>query len=164
MRQWHLLSVVVVLALNTIGLGMVYLRLNKPLQMSATASLEAVRLNTAEISDKLVNIQDQLTRLQTPQTNSILGLASAKSDQLSDLLPDIPNSATSVSLRYISVSEDFTDSVVIYKEQADFSSVIGQLVPGQKYPFSTKLSDWYQINLSGGKTGWVKAAHVHEVL
>ena len=53
----------------------------------------------------------------------------------------------------------------VYKEQADFSSTIGQLIPGQKYPYDVKLNGWYQVNLSdGNKSGWVKAEQVEESL
>lgn len=165
MRRWHFLPVGMILIINTVGLTMIYRRIDKFLKLYPPNALEAVRLSTAEIADKLTSVQGQLTLLQLPENSSALGTTtSAPTGQLSDLLPDIPDASSTTSLRYISVSEGFTDSVRIYKEHADFSPVIGQLVPGQKYPFSGQLNNWYQINLSRGITGWVQAAHVHEIL
>ena len=168
MRRWHILTVIIFLAINTVGSGIIYWRLSHPLPLSSPKSLEAVRLTTAEIADKLVGIQDQLTRLQASDSNSgVLGAtaSSGQTGQLSDLLPYIPNSTTSTSISYVTISKNFTDPVNVYKEQADFSSTIGQLIPGQKYPYDVKLNGWYQVNLSdGNKSGWVKAEQVEESL
>lgn len=165
MRWLYVLSVVAVLVINTVGLAVIYRRLDKFLQSSPPNALDAVRANTAEIADKLTAMQNQLTRLQSPDSSSsVLGItASPFPNQLSDLLPDIPDSISTRSYSHISISKDVSEPVNVYKEQADFSTIIGQLIPGQKYPFSTKLNNWYQVNLAEGKTGWVKAAQVYEI-
>jgi len=160
MRWRNFLPVGMILTINTVGLAMIYGRIDKLLKLYPPNTLEAVRFNTAEIADKLTQVQGQLTLLQLPENSDVLG---TQTEQLSDLLPDIPDASSTTSYHYISVSEEFTDSVKIYKEQADFSLVLGQLVPGQKYPFSDHLNNWYHINLSRGITGWVQAAHVHEI-
>lgn len=165
MRWLYVLSVVAILVINTVGLVVIYRRLDKSLQSSPPNALAAIRTNTAEIADKLTAMQNQLTRLQSPDSDSsVLGItASPFPNQLSDLLPDIPDSTSTVSYSYISISKDISEPVNVYKEQADFSAVIGQLMPGQKYPFPAKLNNWYQVNLAEGKTGWVKAVQVYEI-
>ena len=155
MRRWHLVSILTLLVINVVGLTVIYRRVDKFTKLYHPSALEAVRLNTAELADRLTQIQNQLTLLRLPENSPVLGTAS-------DLLPAIPDTSSTTSYHYISVSEDFTGSVKIYKEQADFSPVLGQLVPGQKYPFTDHTASWYHVNLSGGISGWVQAAHVHE--
>jgi len=165
MRWLHVSFVVAILVINIVGLAVIYRRLDKFLQYSPPNALAAVRADTAEIADKLTAMQNQLTRLQSPDSDSpVLGItASSLPNQLSDLLPNIPDSTSTTSYSYISISEDVSEPVNVYKEQADFSAVIGQLIPEQKYPFFAKLNNWYQVNLAEDKTGWVKAVQVYEI-
>ncbi|TSC86760.1 MAG: hypothetical protein G01um101416_614 [Microgenomates group bacterium Gr01-1014_16] len=58
------------------------------------------------------------------------------------------------------ISKDSPDPVNVYQEQAEFSAVIGQLLPDYSYPYYTKLDDWYLVNFADSKTGWVPAQNV----
>ncbi len=150
--------------LNSVGLGLIYSRLTQLDRQSPPASPPDAPGKESQILERLDLIQAQLAQIQSNAT-TVLGAATPTSpSQLSDLLPDLSNTLTNTSQRYLSISKDITDSVKIYKEQADFSPIVGYLVPDYKYPYSTKLNNWYRVELSGDITGWVKADYVREVL
>lgn len=153
MRLWYF-CLILVLLLNSVGLGLVYWRLEHLANQFPLALLESSIKTQSEITTQLTSIQTLLSA-QTPTTSpsTVLGMA--------DLLPDKSESSTPSST-YISVPANATTAVPVYKEQATFSPVLGQLIPDYKYPFYSKTADWYLVNLSAGKTGWVKASQVTE--
>ena len=173
MRWWHVWPIVVALIINSAGLGLIYLRFNSlPQPVSPPPSPISVSANQ-EVMDKLTLIQNQLSQLQSQNAPvPVLGTAdSYTSGQLSDLLPEISASptpylskgSTNTSQRYITVSNAQPGQIDVYKENASFSPVVGQISYGSKYAFSTKLNNWYLITLPSGKIGWVNSQYVKEV-
>lgn len=146
---------VVVVLINTLGLGLIYWRVNRLTTQIPLNLLVTSIKNQADISAKLDGLQGLLaTNNKLPTNNNVLGIA--------DLLPDTvvnPNGTSPTT--FVTMNKDM-GKVSVYKEQADFSSVLGQLIPDYKYPYYTKTSDWYLVSLTDGKTGWVKASSVSE--
>lgn len=153
MRWWYGF-LIVVLVLNSIALGLIYWRLDRLAKQFPFALLESSIKTQNEIAVKLNSIQSLLSAT-TSKNNppSVLGMA--------DLLPDKTGSSSPAS-SFISVAPNVVESVPVYKEQAEFSAILGQLIPDYKYPYFSKTSDWYLVSLSSGKTGWVKAGSVTE--
>ncbi len=164
MRRWHFWSIFIITLINSVSLGLIYSHLGKLARQPAVVPQEIAAGKNTDIIERLNLIQSQLAQIQSA-ASSVLGAATPTGPtQLSDLLPDISYDISSTSKRYISIPKDVSDPVKVYKEQADFSPVVGQLVPDYKYPYSTKLNNWYRVALSGDITGWVKADSVREVL
>ena len=40
--------------------------------------------------------------------------------------------------------------------------IIGLGNPGEKYKMLSEVTDWYQIDLGGGKSGWVSAKYAEK--
>ncbi len=154
MRLWYTCLILLVLS-NSVGLGLIYWRLDHLAQRFPFALLESSVKTQSEIATKLNNLQSLFAAIVPASSPSpVLGMA--------DLLPDKPGNPAPSSNTFISVNKDAPEAVPVYKEQADFSVVLGQLVPDYKYPYYTKTADWYLVSLASGKTGWVKASLVRE--
>lgn len=151
MRGW-LISSIVVSILNFAGLGLLYYKLEHVSRQFPTATLETAIKNEAEIQTQLALLQKQLAQ-SLPLANLPSGIA--------DLLPDRSDTATNSSNTFITISSDWPAPVKVHKEQADYSAVLGQLIPDYKYPYYTKLDGWYLVSLDG-QTGWVNAVGVFE--
>jgi len=152
---WWYKIVSLVLIVNLIGLGLVYYEVARLKNQIPYSALQALVKSETEIVAKLNGLQNQLAQAQSLTLSSeVLGMA--------DLLPDVSNSSVSASNHFISISDKSAEAVNVYKEQADFSAIIGQLVPDYTYPYYTKLDDWYLVNFKDAKTGWVKASLVRE--
>ena len=154
-------AILAVLLINSLGLGLIFLRLNNLSRLTAAISkLPANLESNTQILDKLSGLQEQITRLQSP----VLGAAtSLPPGQLSNLLPDLSQDIVNTSNHFIIMSDNPTEPINVYKEQADFSPLVDHLLPGHKYSYSTKLNNWYLVNLDSGATGWVKSAGVTEI-
>jgi hypothetical protein len=156
LRVWRVFLTIFLLV-NSVGLGLVYWKVATFSRQFPFSVLESSLKNQAEISAKLDGLQNTLTTGRiTPKTGTtVLGIA--------DLLPDKSTAEGQITaLKYVSVPKNSTASVSVYKEQADFSAVVGQLVPEYKYSYMAKVGDWYLVNLADSKTGWVKASLVVE--
>jgi len=139
-----------------VGLGVIYWKLEHPKQQFPYALLESNLQAQSETSAKLTSLQSLITSTSPLRaTTGVLGVA--------DLLPDKVRDATTSPTTFVTAIKDSPLSVKAYKEQAEFSTVLGQLIPDYNYPYYTKVNDWYLILLSDGKTGWVKASTVTEV-
>ncbi len=156
LRVWRVF-LTIFLILNSVGLGLVYWKVSTFSRQFPFSVLESSLKNQVEISAKLDGLQNTLTTGRiTPKTNTtVLGIA--------DLLPDKSTAAGQMATaKFVTIAKAVTTPVSVYKEQAEFSAVVGQLVPEYKYTYSAKIGDWYLINLSDGKTGWVKSSLVTE--
>lgn len=154
MRVVQVFLVVIVLV-NSLGLLLIYHNLN---QLAAKIPLDLLVTsikNQADISAKLDGLQGVLAaNRQLPAAKNVLGIA--------DLLPDtVSNPDGTAPTTFVTTNKN-GPSVAVYKEQADFSAVLGQMVPDYKYPYYSKADGWYLISLTDGKTGWVKASLVSE--
>jgi hypothetical protein len=155
MRWWHI-SLLVLVVINSVGLGLIYRRVNNLARQFPLAQLESSIKAQMEIAARLDGLQSLMAALPPAKTAStVLGMA--------DLLPDKAIEATSSPITYVTVAKDYTSPVLVYKEQADFSAVLGQLIPDYKYPYYSKADNWYLVSLANDKAGWVQATHVSPV-
>lgn len=154
MRKWYILSIAV-LILNFAGFGLLYNKLELlSRQLPLSGQQESIK-NVNEIQAQLTQLQNQLAQSHpVTNLNPVLGAV--------DLLPDRSATSANTSSTFISISSDWTSPVKVYKEQAQYSAVLGQLIPDYKYPYYTKLDGWYLVSLSDDKTGWVKVEGVFE--
>lgn len=152
MRWWYAVFSLVLIA-NFVGIGLIYHRITRLENQIPSSQLQALVKSQSDVLARLNGLQSYLA-LTPSLANSpkVLGLA--------DLLPDASNSSISASYHSISISKDSPDPVNVYQEQAEFSAVIGQLLPDYSYPYYTKLDDWYLVNFADSKTGWVPAQNV----
>lgn len=154
MRKWHIF-LIVVLILNFVGFGLLYNKLELLSRQPPLSGQQETIKKGVEIQAQLNQLQNQLAQSHpVTNLNPVLGAI--------DLLPDRPNTSANTSSTFISISSDWTSPVKVHKEQAEYSTVLGQLIPDYKYPYYTKLDGWYLVSLTGGETGWVKAEGVFE--
>lgn len=147
---------------NIVTLSLIYSHIGKLSPTSPTSKVASD--NYTQVIERLDHIAAQLDQIQSANPPVLGATAPSAPGLISDLLPDISYDMSNGSKRFLSTSKDVSGQVKVYKEQADFSPVVGQLVPDYKYPYTTKLNNWYLVELSGDITGWVKANDVHEVL
>ena len=152
MRLWYAVFSLVLIA-NFIGLGLIYHRVARLENKIPNEQLQALIKNETDVLTRLNGLQSQLALTQSlTRSPEVLGMT--------DLLPEASNSSISISNHSISIPKNSTDPVNVYKEHAEFSAVLGQLLPDYSYPYYTKLDDWYLVNFAEQKTGWVKAQNV----
>lgn len=153
--RWWPIYLIVILALNLAGFGLLYYKLELISRQFPPSGLEATLKNGVEIQAQLTRLQNQLVQsLPVAILPSVLRVA--------DLLPDRSTAPASPSGTFITISADWTAPVNVYKEQAQYSAVLGQLVPDYQYPYYTKLDGWYLVGLLDGQTGWVNSIGVFE--
>lgn len=102
---------------------------------------------SAEISQKLDNIQDQLTKLRADQRDltQILGLTTA--------------SAAPAPVTNLTADANYP-SVNVYDQPSLSAKVVGRINPGRAYPYSTLQNNWYHITLPDGSSAWVESQYV----
>lgn len=102
---------------------------------------------SAEISQKLDNIQDQLTKLRADQRDltQILGLTTAS---------PAPAPVTNLT------ADANYPSVNVYDQPNLSAKIVGRINPGRAYPYSTLQNNWYHITLPDGTSAWVESQYV----
>jgi hypothetical protein len=151
-NPWHA-TLTVLAVFNLVALGLVYQKLNTFGNKFPYELLQSNIQSQADILTKLGSVQNLLASGQSlDSTPNVMGMA--------DLMPDKVNTNTPDTNNFIVVAKTQMESVPVYKEQAEFSAVLGRLVKDYHYPYFTKIEDWYLVSLENGQTGWVKSANV----
>lgn len=154
MRSWIFAFLVILLSANIFGLVTVYKKLHTLSAFFPLTKLDEIARSQGQLDAKIAGLE-RLMAQNTSSTlpDSILGA--------SDILPDKTNNQN-LTPKFLQTKDSSTPTQV-YKEQADFSSLVGQLVPGYHYPYFTKMGDWYLIGLNEDLTGWVKSEEIVEL-
>ena len=151
MRLWRA-CLVLLLLVNTAGLALIYKKLDNLEKLFPFTLLQDSVQTQTQISTQLATIHTLLSKNTRSSSVSVLGM--------SELLPDKSTDISSSEGHYVSVTKDASQETKVYKEQAIYSTVLGRLVPDYKYPYFTKVGNWYLIGLSAGVTGWVEGGNV----
>ena len=155
MRLWYSCLILLLLT-NTVGLGLIYHRLDA---LSAAFPIQLLQDNLKSQADTSA----KLTSLQNLISESLPGNVPPQVLGISDILPDKSNPQLSATSRLLQSKAGQAKPTYAYQEQADFSAILGQLVPGYNYPYYLKQGDWYLVGLSDNKSGWVKAELVSPI-
>ena len=148
-------TLILLLMVNLVGLGVIYHKLDS-LPQFPYQLLQDNAKTQSETSAKITNLENLLAKILPESSQpTVLGL--------SDILPEKSNRETNTPNHFISPMKDLKGQVQVYKEQADFSTVLGQLIVDYKYPYFAKQGSWYLIGLTDNKTGWVKASQIIEI-
>jgi len=74
-----------------------------------------------------------------------------------------PTSTPSFMNPMVKIGQTETGYLNVRSEPATSGTVLVKVNPGETYPYLSKKSGWYNIQLSNGKTGWVLGQYVTEV-
>ncbi len=160
--------VVVALIINSVGLALfiAQLKIQAGNQAQTAISVPGDAPSTnKDILEKLAAIQTRLDKMDSSlqkTSEPILGTSTAYSGSLSDLLANASASAYPVS-GYVIIASSAHPALNVYKENSPSSQVVDQIFYGQRYPFSSKLNNWYLVTVPSSKIGWVEAQYMQEV-
>lgn len=74
-----------------------------------------------------------------------------------------PSSTPSFMNPMIKIGQTETGYLNVRSEPATTGALVTKVNPGETYPYLSKKSGWYNIQLPDGKTGWVLGQYVSEV-
>jgi len=112
-----------------------------------TTLISAPSSPSAEISQQLTFIRDELVKLRADQRDltSVLGLTTA---------PPAPTPVTNLT-----VDANYP-TVNVYDQPFSAAPIVGRISPGRAYPYTLLQDNWYRITLPDGTTAWVETKYV----
>jgi uncharacterized protein YgiM (DUF1202 family) len=75
---------------------------------------------------------------------------------------EISSSSAQTQTTMITIKETETGWLRVRESANGSSTEVAKVKPGEKYKMLAEVTDWYQIDLGNGKTGWVSAKYAEK--
>ncbi len=77
-------------------------------------------------------------------------------EKIENISTEISNVSSTVSIK---IKETETGWLRVREASSSASREVGRVTPGESYPLIFENTDWYKIDLGGGKNGWISASY-----